>query len=158
MSLSRSAGTHSLGTAYDTHSEPALRLVIDSNLLFNAALSSQGAPATMVRMALAHHSLVFSQPTFDEFRSRLYRPKFDRYISLENRERLLHDFSACAIWVNIETPGHYCGDRDDDKFFETGRVAKADFLISGDMDILEAVPPAGMQIINALMALEKLTP
>jgi putative PIN family toxin of toxin-antitoxin system len=125
-------------------------------VLISAALSAQGAPAAVVRMALAQHRLVFSQPTFDELRTRLYRPKFDRYISLENRERLLHDFSACADWVEIAEPGRYCRDRDDDKFIETARTAGAAFLISGDKDLLEAVAPDGLQIITSVQAVEKL--
>ncbi len=133
-----------------------LKLVIDTNVLISAALSGQGAPATVLRMALAHHHLVFSQPTFDELRTRLYRPKFDRYISLENRTRLLHDFSASADWVECAEPGHYCRDRDDDKFIETALAAKAAFLISGDKDLLEAAAPEGLQIITAVQALERL--
>ncbi|NVO07487.1 MAG: putative toxin-antitoxin system toxin component, PIN family [Rhodoferax sp.] len=133
-----------------------LKLVIDTNVLISAALSSQGAPAAVVRMALAQHRLVFSQATFDELRTRLYRPKFDRYISLENRERLLHDFNASADWVEIAEPAHYCRDREDDKFIETARVAKAHFLITGDKDLLEAGAPEGMQIITAAQAMEKL--
>jgi predicted nucleic acid-binding protein len=45
---------------------------------------------------LAKHRLVFSQATFDELESRLWRPKFDRYLDLETRRLLLHDFNAVA--------------------------------------------------------------
>lgn len=107
-------------------------------------------------MALAQHRIVFSQATFDELCTRLYRPKFDRYVSLENRERLLHDFNACADWVEIGEPGHYCRDRDDDKFIETALAAGAAFLISGDKDLLEAVAPDGLQIVTAAQGLKKL--
>jgi uncharacterized protein len=54
----------------------SLKLVIDTNILISAALSAQGAPARLVRCALAQHQLVFSLATFDELRTRLYRPKF----------------------------------------------------------------------------------
>ena len=107
-------------------------------------------------MALAHHRLVFSHATFEELRTRLYRPKFDRYITLENRERLLHDFNACADWVDIAEPGHYCRDRDDDKFVETALASEAAFLITGDKDLLEASAPGGLQIITVALAQEKL--
>ena len=134
----------------------SLRLVIDTNVLISAALSAQGAPAAVVHMALAQHRLVFSQATFDELRTRLYRPKFDRYISLESRQHLLHDFNACAEWVEIAEPGHYCRDRDDDKFIETALAANAQCLISGDKDLLEAAAPQGLHSITAAQALEKL--
>jgi putative PIN family toxin of toxin-antitoxin system len=131
----------------------SLKLVIDTNILISAALSTQGAPARLVREALAHHRVVFSQPTFDELRTRLYRPKFDRYISLENRERLLHDFNACAHWIDIGDPASYCRDRDDDKFIETAIKAQASYLISGDNDLLELAPLPTLKVISAQDAL-----
>ncbi|PIT72333.1 putative toxin-antitoxin system toxin component, PIN family [Limnohabitans sp. B9-3] len=131
----------------------SLKLVIDTNLFISAALSSQGAPAKLVREALAHHRLVFSQPTFDELRTRLYRPKFDRYISLELRESLLHDLNASAVWVDIGESAVYCRDRDDDKFIETALKAQAHYLVSGDNDLLEAAPLPSLSIISAQQAL-----
>ena len=132
----------------------SLKLVIDTNILISAALSSQGAPARLVRCALAQHRLVFSQPTFDELRTRIYRPKFDRYISLESRERLLHDFNACAHWADIGEPALYCRDRDDDKFIETALVAQAPYLISDDNDLLQTGEITALKIISAQQALE----
>jgi len=131
----------------------SLKLVIDTNILISAALSPQGAPAKLVQVALAHHRLVFSQATLDELRTRLYRPKFDRYISLEARERLLHDFNASAHWVDIGEPAVYCRDRDDDKFIETALKAQANYLISGDSDLLEVAALPDVQIISVQQAL-----
>ena len=134
----------------------SLKLVIDTNILISAALSSQGAPAKLVQSALVQHRLVFSQVTFEELRTRLYRPKFDRYISLDNRERLLHDFSACAIWVDVADTAVYCRDRDDDHFIEAALKAQAHFLVSGDKDLLEAPEIAGLRIVSVHQALEVL--
>jgi putative PIN family toxin of toxin-antitoxin system len=134
----------------------SLKLVIDTNLLISAALSAQGAPAKMVLCALARHRLVFSQTTFDELRTRIYRPKFDRYISLDDRERLLRDFNACAIWVEAGEPGLFCRDRDDDHFIEAALKSKADYLVSGDKDLLEAPPVQGLRVVSVHQALEVL--
>ena len=134
----------------------SLKRVIDTNILISAALSSQGAPAKLVQSALAQHRLVFSQATFDELRTRIYRPKFDRYISLEDRERLLRDFSACAIWVESGEPGQYCHDRDDDHFIEAALKAQVHCLISGDKDLLEAPEVLGLRIVSVHQALDLL--
>ena len=131
----------------------SLKLVIDTNILISAALSAHGAPAKVVRCALAQHRLVFSPATFAEVRTRIYRPKFDRYISLENRERLLHDFNAAAHWVDIGEPASYCRDRNDDAFIETALKAQSDYLVSGDKDLLEAPDVPGLTIISAQRAL-----
>jgi putative PIN family toxin of toxin-antitoxin system len=130
--------------------------VIDTNPLISAALSSQGAPSNLVQSALAQHRLVFSQFTFEALRTRLDRPKFDRCIGLENRERLLHDFNACAIWLDVAEPAVYCSDRDDDHFIETALKAQAHCLVSGDKDLLEAPSLAGLRIVSVHQALDAL--
>ena len=129
-----------------------LRLVFDTNVLISAALSARGMPARLVQFALAHHQLVFSKATFDELQTRLYRPKFDPYVSLELRQRLLHDFSASAHWVEIAQPQPYCRDPDDDKFIDTALQAGASLLMSGDGDLLEAPEVAGLQILDVQAA------
>lgn len=127
--------------------------VIDTNVLISAALSARGAPARLVQQVLERGILVFSQPTFDELKTRLYRPKFDRYISLELREAVLHDLSAAARWVEIGEPGRYCRDRSDDMFIETALVAQAGVLVSGDQDLLQAPAIPGLRILNPQQAL-----
>jgi putative PIN family toxin of toxin-antitoxin system len=134
----------------------SLKLVIDTNILISAALSAHGAPAQLVLGALARHRLVFSQATFGELRTRIYRPKFDRHISLEDRERLLRDFNACAVWVEPVEPGQYCCDRDDDHFIEAALKAQADYLVSGDKDLLDAPPVQGLRVVSVHQALEAL--
>ena len=99
---------------------------------------------------------MFSQTTFDELRTRIYRPKFDRYISLDDRERLLRDFDVCAVWVEPGEPGQYCRDRDDDHFIEVALKAQADDLVSGDKDLLEAPPVQGLRVLSVHQALEVL--
>ena len=99
---------------------------------------------------------MLSQTTFDELRTRIYRPKFDRYISLDDRERLLRDFDACAVWVEPGEPGQYCRDRDDDHFIEVALKAQADDLVSGDKDLLEALPVQGLRVVSVHQALEVL--
>ena len=133
-----------------------LKLVVDTNVLISAALSMQGAPAQLMRRVLGAHTLVFSQPTFDELHTRIYRPKFDRYITLEQRQRLLHDFNACAHWVDLTPYPTYCRDPDDDKFFATALQAQADWLVSGDRDLLDAQPPANLRILTPTQALQQL--
>jgi len=127
--------------------------VVDTNVLISAALSARGAPARLVQLVLERGTMVFSQPTFDELKTRLYRPKFDRYISLELREAVLHDLSAAARWVAIGEPARYCRDRSDDMFIETALAARAGLVVSGDQDLLQAPPIQGLRILNPQQAL-----
>ncbi len=127
--------------------------VLDTHVLISAALSSKGAPHTLVQHILNNGFLVFSTATFEELRSRIYRPKFDVYLSLDMREGLLHDFSASARWVEPDTVLPYSRDPSDDVFIATAMKAGLSFLVSGDKDLLEAPMPLGLQVLTPALAL-----
>lgn len=115
------------------------RVVIDTNVLISAALSPTGAPAQVVHGVLANHALVFSDATFLELRTRLWKPKFDRYLSLETRTALLHDFNAAAHWIKVPpalASQRFSRDIDDDMFIHAAIAGDAALLISGDSDLL----------------------
>jgi putative PIN family toxin of toxin-antitoxin system len=132
---------------------PQTDWVLDTNVLISAALSSKGAPHALVQHILTHGCLVFSSATFEELRSRLYRPKFDIYLSLDMREGLLHDFSASAKWVEPDVVLPYSRDPSDDVFIATALKAGLRFLVSGDKDLLEAPMPEGILVLTPAQAL-----
>lgn len=127
--------------------------VLDTNVLISATLSRQGSPHALVQKVLANARIVFCEATFEELRTRLYRPKFDRYISLEMRERVLRDFSACAFWVEIDGQGPWSRDPDDDKFIATALQIPGSVLVSGDQDLLSIQAPSGLRILTPAQAL-----
>jgi putative PIN family toxin of toxin-antitoxin system len=131
--------------------------VLDTHVLISAALSSKGAPHALVQHILNNRCLVFSTATFEELRSRIYRPKFDVYLSLDMREGLLHDFSASARWVEPDTVLPYSRDPSDDVFIATAVKAGLTFLVSGDKDWLGAPMPQGFQVLTPALALTSQT-
>jgi putative PIN family toxin of toxin-antitoxin system len=133
------------------------RAVLDTNVLISAALSSRSAPARIVDELLAHATLVFSRETFAELETRLWRPKFDRYLSMERKRLLLHDWAAVADWVDLPAPPRaaYSRDPDDDLFVHTALHGKAPWLVSGDRDLLELPPGLGVEILSPAQALER---
>ena len=68
--------------------------VVDTNVWISAALSPHGAPAQVLRAILLRGLPVFSEATFAELASRLWKHKFDRYIDIETRKALLRDAQA----------------------------------------------------------------
>jgi putative PIN family toxin of toxin-antitoxin system len=134
------------------------RAVVDTNVLISAVLSPRSAPAQIVDCLLQHATLVFSRETFQELETRLWRPKFDRYLNIDRRRLLLHDFAATAQWVDLPAPPRpaYSRDPDDDMFLHTAQHGKVEWLVSGDRDLLE-LPPAdwGFEILSPAQALEK---
>jgi uncharacterized protein len=139
------------------HAAGIMRVVIDTNVWISAALIRDGIPARLVGAVLQHHLPVFSAATFAELEARLWKPKFDRYLSLELRRRILHDLNAAVLWVDIPASiaaQTHSRDRDDDKFIHTALAAQAPLLVTGDQDLLDAPPLAGLAIVTPRVAWE----
>ena len=139
------------GTAFDKK-----RVVLDTNIWLNAAISKSGAPAQVVRRVLQMGVPVFSKATFSELEARIWKPKFDRYLSMETRRAILHDANAVAHWVDIPyelAAKTYSRDPDDDKFIHTALAASAAWLVTGDQDLLVIETPLPVRILTAGEAL-----
>lgn len=116
-----------------------LLAVIDTNVWISGFLSKTGSPALLLQALLEKGQPVFSSTTFAELQERLYRPKFDRYISIDQRKQLLHDVAAIAYWVTVPKEIEqqaFSRDPDDDKFIHAALTAKTPWLITGDQDLL----------------------
>lgn len=138
---------------------PYGRVVVDTNVLLSAALSPNGVPAAFVDKVLAVGKLVFSNATFAELETRIWLPKFDRYLPMERRRSVLDDASACAVWVDVPTAitqSAYSRDPMDDVFIHTALAARANRLISGDKDLLCLNPLDNLQILSPRTGLDEL--
>jgi putative PIN family toxin of toxin-antitoxin system len=129
-------------------------VVLDTNVLISAALSPSGLPAQVVRHTIEQGRIVFSDETYEEFYSRLWRPKFDRYITREMRQSILLDFSNIADWVNIAGKLDLCRDPDNNKFLEVAIVAQAVMLVSGDKDLTDLQEIKGIPIYTPAQCID----
>ena len=57
------------------------QVVADTNVLISAALSPDGAPARLLERLHKESRLVFAPATFAELETRLWKPKFDRWLT-----------------------------------------------------------------------------
>jgi uncharacterized protein len=136
--------------------ERSRRVVLDTNVWLSAALSPTGAPAQVVRNVLLHGLAVFSEATFAELETRIWKPKFDRYISLEARNRILRDARAAALWVEIApelAQQRWSRDADHDVFIQTALAANASWLVTGDADLLSVPAMDRLRIVTPAQGL-----
>ena len=91
--------------------------------------------------------LLFSDETFDELRTRLLLPKFDRHVSPDGRAVYLAQLEAVSEWAPIAGAKLGCRDPDDDKVLETALMGAADCLVTGDRDLLEMSPFQNIPIL-----------
>jgi putative PIN family toxin of toxin-antitoxin system len=141
-------------------------IVIDTNVWISGLLTKAGVPALLTRHVVRHAQPVFSADTFAELKERLWRPKFDRYVSMDLRKSLLTDIESIALWTDVPpevAARQYCRDDTDDKFIHAALAAEAAWLVTGDRDLLvlaESVAPLGVSIITpaAAMRLPEFSP
>jgi putative PIN family toxin of toxin-antitoxin system len=134
------------------------RLVLDTNVLISAVLSSSGAPSLLLNsLHRTRSALVFSDPTMAELTSRLMLAKFDRYFDRDTRLCFLAEIDAVAEFVGISGARMGCRDRSDDQYLETALAGNCWLIVSGDRDLLKMHPWDKVQILRPTQVLEALS-
>lgn len=116
------------------------RVVVDSNALVRRLLLPSSVPGKAVRKAVDRSILLVSKDTMNELADVLARPKFDRYISLEDRQQFLRLLGRLSELVPIVHRVHACRDSRDDMFLEVALNGEADLILTGDEDLLVLNP------------------
>ncbi len=124
------------------------RIVVDTNALVSRLLLPSSVPGQAVRKAVDNSILLVSEATMNELADVLARQKFDRYISLEDRQQFLRLLGRLAEFVPIVYPVRECRDPQDDKFLEVALNGKADLIVTGDPDLLALNPWRDIAILS----------
>jgi len=114
--------------------------VFDTNILVSAALRRNSLPREALDKALLHGRILVSEETVSELREVLFRPKFDKYVSIETRLAFLTTLLSEAEEVLITDQIIMCRDPKDDKFLDVAVNGGAVCIISGDNDLLVLHP------------------
>jgi len=131
------------------------RVVVDTNVLVSRLIVPQSLPAHAVRKAELEAILLISDGTMYELADVLARPKFDRYISLEDRKNFLRRLIYIAEFVPIIQVIRECRDPKDDKFLEVALNGRANVLVTGDADLLALHPWRAVEILSPTDFLER---
>ena len=119
------------------------RAVFDPNVLVAAALSPRGAPAACMRAhADGRFELVVSKRLLAELESVLARPKFRRYLTLEQADRYVASLGREGRLV--DDPGEIDAvspDPNDDYLIALARASRAHVLVSGDPHLTSLALP-----------------
>ena len=122
--------------------------VFDTNTLISRLLSPGEVPAKAVDHALASGVLLVSKETMNELARVLDRPKFDPYVSREDRRRFINLLGGVSRIVPIARRVHVCRDPKDDIFLDVALNGEAKAIITGDEDLLALDPFHGVRIVK----------
>lgn len=124
-------------------------VVLDSNVIVSANLKPRSISADALEIAAAHFDIVASRETLAELLDVLKRPKFDRYLSLDNRMEDLRDYINITKKIPVTLIVADCTDPKDNKFLALARQANAVLIVTGDaQDLLSMSPYCGIDIIG----------
>jgi putative PIN family toxin of toxin-antitoxin system len=131
------------------------RFVVDTNVLVSRLLLPDSMPGQAFAKAQRMGDLLVSDDTLSELAEVLSRPKFDKYLPAKERKKFFSLLAPLCIKVEIVQPIQACRDPRDDKFLELAVNGSADFILSGDADLLALHPFQDTPILSPVQYLEK---
>lgn len=114
---------------------PAKRVILDTNLLISF-LISQKLDVIDDLLLQGKITLLFSNESIEEFITVASRRKFKKYFSNEDIRKLLTFFDSYGKLISISSSITICRDYKDNFLLNLAIDGKADFLVSGDDDLL----------------------
>ena len=124
-------------------------IVLDTSTLISAFLFKNSLPYKTLKKAEEEFIIIQSEYTTAELLEVIYRKKFDKYLTDEERVKYLSDFLSTTQKINpIHSVENSCKDPKDIPFLELAHTAKAKFIISSDKDLLELNPFNKIKILT----------
>jgi uncharacterized protein len=112
-----------------------MRIIVDTNLWVSFLIS--GKYDKLDTLLFEHHChLLFSKELLQEFVEVTQRPKLRKYFRLSELTDLLEIIDDYSEMVEVQTSVDLCRDSKDNFLLALGIDGKADFLITGDKDLL----------------------
>lgn len=111
------------------------RIVIDTNILVSFLITSS---YTKLFKLLESHKikLLFSEELLNEFLDVVKRPKLKKYFSENDVAEILDGIQSFADYIDVTANIDLCRDSKDNFLLALCFDGKADFLITGDEDLL----------------------
>ena len=125
-----------------------MRVVIDTNAWISRLLLADSVAARAVDKALARFEVVVSEASVEELADVLSRKKFDRHVSLQDREEFLRRLLQVTTMVPVLSEITDCRDPKDNRFLALALDSESDCIVSGDNHLLAMNPWRRIEIVS----------
>lgn len=123
--------------------------VFDTNALISANLSNKSVNRTAFLKALECGVVVSSIATFEEFKLTFLRPKFEKYLSADERKEAIVQLEHLVYFIPVSLQITASPDPDDNMFLELALTGEAECIVTGDKGLLSLDPFNGIAIVTA---------
>jgi len=124
-----------------------VRVVFDTNVLIAAFLTEGVCSKLLVRARKKECDLILSEAIMEEFERVLVKKFSLSRIDLSEIRILLGEATG-EILHHVGTIEPICRDADDDKILACARTANADYIVTGDQDLLVIEQYEGTSIVT----------
>ncbi|MDJ0598459.1 MAG: putative toxin-antitoxin system toxin component, PIN family [Crocosphaera sp.] len=126
------------------------KIVIDTNVFISALLNPLGTPKQVIEIAVNHFTILQSESTYQELETRISKKKFDKYLEKNDRLDFLLAIKYKSSFIDICHQTIICSDSDDNKFLELAVSGIANYIITGDNDLLTIKSYQEIEIIKPI--------
>jgi putative PIN family toxin of toxin-antitoxin system len=126
-----------------------MRVVVDANVVVSALINDRGNPARVIAAwKLDRFELVSSASLLHELRVVLSRPSVRRFIAATDSEvaAFIDDIEQTAVIATPTETLTLSDDPDDNRVLEAAVAGEADYLVTGDDDLVRLREVRGTRI------------
>lgn len=130
-----------------------LKIIIDTNLWVSFIISNK---LTLLDGLLFSQkiSLLFSEELINEIAVTITKPKLRKYFATNGLEEMLTAFEPFIDLIKVRSSVTVCRDPNDNFLLALAKDGKADYLLTGDKDLLDIVKFGKTKIIPITTFLE----
>lgn len=111
------------------------KIILDTNLWISFLISKQFSQLDKL-IENRKITLIFSNELIEEFAEVVSRAKFKKYFLKKDIEKILQSFEQFGELVSVKSNIKICRDEKDNFLLNLSVDSKADYLITGDKDLL----------------------
>lgn len=111
------------------------RIIIDTNLWISFLITKNFTRLDEIIFS-KKCVLIFSQELLEEFLTVAKRPKFRRFFSSSDIEEIIETIQEYAEFIEVTSKTEVCKDPKDNFLLSLSMDGNADFLLTGDNDLL----------------------
>ena len=123
------------------------KIILDTNLWISFLISKKFSDIDSL-IDNKKIRLVFSEELITEFIDVVNRPKFEKYFSKKDIARILNLIDQYGQLTDVKSDINICRDKKDNFLLNLSIDSKADYLITGDNDLLILEKIEHTRIIN----------